>query len=193
MGTVSATTSQFGIDNVLLVWVDAHADINTVKTTKTGNMHGCPVSFLIGHPDSSYDGPFGWLNHASRKANGEKVGHSRCFDHKNLVYIGLRDVEPEEKEILKEYRIKCYFMDEVKKRRRNGGRGGSVIDEIFEEFMNEIDPEGKKKIHVSFDVDGMDPSVTPSTGTPVPDGLSLEEGRRIVYNARQTGCLVLLI
>lgn len=186
IGTISSSTSYYGIENVIVLWIDAHADINTCKTTPSGNIHGCPVSFLLGHPDSPYEDHFKWLS------NGGKL--KQRLMPKNLVYIGLRDVDPGEVEMLNEYNIRCYFMPEVRRRRKTDTYGNKLnpIDEILGEILETIDPKRHKYIHISFDVDGLDPQVVPSTGTPVSDGLTFEEGKRIIEIAKETGRLAAL-
>jgi arginase len=110
----------------------------------TGNIHGMPVSFLLGL-GSKVD-VFSWVKPAL-KAN-------------KLVYIGLRDVDAGEKKILKENNIKAYSMHEVDK---------YGIGKVVEMALDHVNPERKFPIHLSFDVDALDPSVAPSTGTPVSD------------------------
>ncbi|OBZ69110.1 Arginase [Grifola frondosa] len=127
MGTISGTLAQY--PDACVIWIDAHADINTADTTDSGNI--MPVL----------------------KPN-------------RVVYIGLRDVDVAEKRILKENGIKAFSMHEVDKR--------------------------ELPIHLSFDVDALDPSVAPSTGTPVRGGLTFREGHYICESIHETGCLVAL-
>ena len=86
-----------------LIWIDAHADINTPETTPSGNLHGCPVSFLLGLQGCDVE-PFNtWV---PKKAPLHKD---------SLVYIGLRDIDSGERKILKEQGIKAFSMHEVDK------------------------------------------------------------------------------
>jgi hypothetical protein len=86
-----------------LIWIDAHADINTPETTFSGNLHGCPVSFLLGLPGTDVE-PFNtWV---------PKEG---ILKKDSLVYIGLRDIDSGERKILKENNIKAFSMHEVDK------------------------------------------------------------------------------
>ena len=125
-----------------VVWVDAHADINTVETTGSGNIHGMPVAFLLGLGSKVEE--YSWIKPVL-KAN-------------RLVYIGLRDVDAGEKAILKEHGIKAFSMHEVDK---------YGIGKVVEMALDHVNPERKLPIHLSFDVDSLDPTVAPSTGTPV--------------------------
>lgn len=163
MGTVSGT---FAVHkDAVLIWIDAHADINTPATTDSGNIHGCPVSFLLGIAGEVEH--FGWLK--------------PCLRPENLVYIGLRDVDLPEKKILKEYGIKAYSMHEVDK---------YGIGKVVEMALDHVNPDRDRPIHLSFDVDALDPAVAPSTGTPVRGGLTFREGHYICEAIHETGCLV---
>ncbi|KAL5037122.1 hypothetical protein BDV3_006662 [Batrachochytrium dendrobatidis] len=161
MGTVSGSAAVY--DNLGVIWVDAHADINTPETSDSGNLHGCPVSFLMGIGQKV--SAFSWLK--------------PCIKPSRLVYIGLRDVDQGEKRILKEYGIKAFSMHEVDK------YGIGKIMEMAYDYLGRSSP-----IHLSFDVDALDPSVAPATGTPVRGGLSFREGHFICESIFETGCLV---
>ncbi|KAG6814560.1 hypothetical protein H0H92_000088 [Tricholoma furcatifolium] len=165
MGTVSGTLSVH--PDACLIWIDAHADINTLESTESGNIHGMPVSFLLGIggqvPEYSWVKP---LLTADR-----------------LVYIGLRDVDSGEKRILRENNIKAFSMHEVDK---------YGIGKVVEMALDHVNPNRDRPIHLSFDVDALDPSVAPSTGTPVRGGLTFREGHYICEAIYETGLLVAL-
>ncbi|KAI8138041.1 arginase [Fennellomyces sp. T-0311] len=148
-----------------LIWVDAHSDINTPGTTDSGNIHGCPISFLLGiaedHPD------FRWVK--------------PCLEAQRLVYIGLRDVDPEEKKIIRDLNIKAFSMHHVDK---------WGIAKVVDMALEHVNPDRNRPIHLSFDVDALDPSVAPSTGTPVRGGLTFREGHYICEALAETGLLV---
>ncbi|KAK7040911.1 Arginase, catabolizes arginine to ornithine and urea [Paramarasmius palmivorus] len=165
MGTISGTLATH--PDACVVWIDAHADINTPETTESGNIHGMPVSFLLGIAGKvpEYD----WVKPAL-KAN-------------RLVYIGLRDVDSGEKRILKENNIKAFSMHEVDK---------YGIGKVVEMALDHVNPNRDLPIHLSFDVDALDPSVAPSTGTPVRGGLTFREGHYICEAIWETGLLVAL-
>ncbi|TYJ59212.1 arginase [Cryptococcus floricola] len=165
MGTIAGTKSRYPDAGV--IWVDAHADINTPLTTESGNLHGCPVSFLMGLEGCDVE-PFNkWLK--------------PCLKPKDIVYIGLRDIDNGEKAILKKHGIKAYTMHHVDK---------YGIGKVMELALQHINPTGERPIHLSFDVDALDPTVAPSTGTPVRGGLSFREGHYITEVVAETGCLV---
>lgn len=101
-GTAKAVRERLGRE-VAVVWVDAHADINTPETSDSGNIHGMPVAFLTGLAEEKRQDIFGWL----------KDDHK--ISTKKLVYIGLRDVDKAEKKILKEHGIKAFSMHDIDK------------------------------------------------------------------------------
>jgi arginase len=148
-----------------VIWVDAHADINTAETTESGNIHGMPVSFLLGL--GSPIAEFSWVKPALRADR--------------LVYIGLRDVDAGEKRLLREAGVKAFSMTDVD---RHG------IGRVVELALDAVNPGRDRPIHLSFDVDALDPSVAPSTGTPVRGGLTFREGHYICEAIHETGLLV---
>ncbi|KAI5791947.1 arginase [Geopyxis carbonaria] len=151
-----------------IIWVDAHADINTPQGSGSGNIHGMPVAFLAGlaNPPEENKDVFGWLD------------DSHKIDVKKLVYIGLRDVDKAEKKILRDNKIKAFSMHDVDKH---------GIGKIMERALEYV---GDSPIHLSFDVDALDPMWAPSTGTPVRGGLTLREGDFICECVHETGNLV---
>lgn len=165
MGTISGTLSSF--PDACIIWIDAHADINTPESTESGNIHGMPVSFLLGLGSKIEE--FSWVQPRLRPDR--------------IVYIGLRDVDAGEKRILKENNIKAFSMHEVDK---------YGIGKVVEMALDHVNPNRDLPIHLSFDVDALDPSVAPSTGTPVRGGLTFREGHYICEAIWETGLLVAL-
>ncbi|PPR01500.1 hypothetical protein CVT26_015123 [Gymnopilus dilepis] len=165
MGTISGTLSKY--PDACVIWIDAHADINTAETTDTGNIHGMPVSFLLGLGPKIDE--FSWVK--------------PLLKPERLVYIGLRDVDAGEKKILRDNNIKAFSMHEVDK---------YGIGKVVEMALDHVNPGRDRPIHLSFDVDALDPSVAPSTGTPVRGGLTFREGHYICEAIYETGLLVAL-
>jgi arginase len=99
-GSAKAVRERLGRD-MAVIWVDAHADINTPETSDSGNVHGMPVSFLTGLAREEKEEFFGWLKDEHR------------ISVKKLVYIGLRDVDAGEKKILRENGIKAFSMFDI--------------------------------------------------------------------------------
>ncbi|OJD21686.1 arginase [Blastomyces percursus] len=165
-GTAKAIRERLGRE-MALIWVDAHADINTPETSGSGNIHGMPVAFLTGLAKEDRRDIFGWL---------EK---DHLISPRKLVYIGLRDVDRGEKKILRENGIKAFSMHDVDKH---------GIGRVVEMALAHIGSD--TPIHLSFDVDALDPQWAPSTGTPVRGGLTLREGDFIAECVHETGNLV---
>ncbi|EIW84842.1 Ureohydrolase [Coniophora puteana RWD-64-598 SS2] len=165
MGTISGTLDAY--PDACVIYVDAHTDINTVATTDSGNMHGMPVSFLMGL--SSGVDAFAWLKGALRP--------------ERMVYIGLRDLDASEKRILRENSIRAFSMRDVD---RHG------ICRVVGMALDRVNPDRDRPIHLSFDIDALDPSVAPSTVLPVQGGLTFREGHSVCDAIHETGLLVAL-
>jgi len=99
-GTAKAIRERLGRE-IAVIWVDAHADINTPETSESGNIHGMPVAFLTGLAKEDKLEMFGWLTDENR------------ISPNKLVYIGLRDIDRGEKQILRENGIKAFSMHDV--------------------------------------------------------------------------------
>lgn len=148
-----------------------------------------PLAFLLGLVKNSAEVPgFAWLK-------------EKWIKPEKLVYIGLRDVDKGERRLLKENNIKCFSMHDVDK---------LGIQKVVEMAIDHVSPNGDTPIHLSYDVDALDPSFTPSTGsslplplffgsnetthprsgTPVPGGLTYREGRYIAECIHATGAMV---
>ena len=119
-----------------------YSDINTPESSDSGNIHGMPVAFLLGLESGIPE--FDWVKPILRPSR--------------IVYIGLRDVDAGEKRILRDNGIKAFSMHEVDK---------YGIGTVVEMALDHVNPKRDLPIHLSFDVDALDPSVAPSTGTPV--------------------------
>jgi arginase len=145
IATVAHSNNKYS--NVKVIWVDAHADINTYASSLTKNYHGMPLSFLTGMVK---DDRFPFIQN--------------YLPFNNILYFGLRDLDHFEKFALTKYKIKAITMEDIIKDYNRCL--GLVLDFIKDDY-----------VHLSFDVDSMDPNVIPSTGTPVDKGLHLEEGK----------------
>lgn len=163
VGSIAGAASQH--PDLGVIWVDAHADINTAGSTPSGNMHGMPLSFLTGltPPVPGFE----WIDLENPALRTDQ-----------LVYIGLRDLEHEEKMFLREHRIKAFDMHDVDK--YGIGQVMDMADHIL----------GNRPLHLSFDIDALDPSEAPSTGTRVRGGLSFREGNYVCEYVHNTGRMV---
>jgi arginase len=151
-----------------VIWIDAHADCNTPETSSSGNYHGMPVAHLLGWMGDKTVPGFDWF--------------SPCLTNKDIVFIGLRDIDPEEKKNLKKYGIKCFTMHDVL---RLG------IGEVMKQTLSYLSQDGENHpLHVSFDIDGCDPSIAYGTGTKSRGGIQYREAHYILREAAATERLV---
>lgn len=154
--------------DIAVVWVDAHADINTNSTSPTGNIHGMPVGLVLRELEEywPYIPGMDW--------------QKPQLSSKNIAYIALRDVDAYEHLILEKFNITAYGMREVEL---------YGIKEIVKMALKRIDPDCQKSLHISFDIDALDVLEAPSTGTAVRGGLSLREGIYVMEEIYNTGRL----
>lgn len=169
IGTATVAAALEHDPETCVLWIDAHADINSPETSELGNLHGCPVSFIMGIDTKSYPPEFSWVPAKLRPGK--------------IAYIGLRDVDAGEKRILKEHNIPAFSMYHVDK---------YGIGKVIEMALDKINPNRDCPIHLSYDVDAIDPSFVPATGTRVEGGLTLREGLFVAEDVAQTGLLGLL-
>ncbi|PJK04102.1 arginase [Lysobacteraceae bacterium NML71-0210] len=144
-----------------VLWLDAHADFNTSDVTPSGNIHGMPVACLCGL------GPDVLVNLG---APGPAIRPDE------VRQIGIRSVDREEKRLVKEYALDIYdmrYIDEIGMRR------------VMEEALEGVDEN--THLHVSFDVDMLDPTIAPGTGTRVPGGVNYREAQLMMEMIADTG------
>mgnify|MGYP001945351138 CR=1 FL=1 len=133
-----------------VIWFDAHGDLNTAHTSPSGNIHGMPLaaSLGLGHPDLTECG-----------------GQSNKILPENVVIIGARSLDEGEKNIIREYGINVFTMHEI-------DRMGMA--KVIEESLN-IVTNGTDGVHLSLDMDGIDPNEAPGVGTAVTGGVTYRE------------------
>ncbi len=134
-----------------LLWIDAHADSNTPETSPSGNIHGMPVAVILG------DGPASLVNVAG-------VNPKALEDH--TVLLGLRSVDREEAERVRDSKMTYFTMHDVDQR---------GVAALIEEAVAVLTADGVERVHLSFDADAIDPREAPGTGTPVRGGFSYRE------------------
>lgn len=168
IGSVSGTKMAFPTERLGVIWIDAHADLHSPWTTPSGNVHGMPLSLLMNIEKKGRNKPRVFTMDTWDRLR--KIGMSGPkIEPSDLVFIALRDYEPEEEAIIKEHGIKVITVDQLRAR----GPEGVVADTLA--YLSACE-----KIHVSFDVDSLDPSISVGTGTPVPNGLNLDEARALL-------------
>ncbi|HAD04001.1 MAG: arginase [Desulfuromonadales bacterium GWD2_61_12] len=145
-----------------LLWIDAHADFNTPETTRSGNIHGMTLAVLLGD---------GYPELVAVGRPGAKL------KPQDVVLLALRDLDPGERERLKGSGITVYTMRDIDERGI-----GAVVREALERL------EQHHRLHVSLDVDCLDPQASPGVGTPVSGGLSSREAQLTMELIADCGC-----
>jgi len=166
LGTISGISSYCRKKKLKLgvIWVDAHSDMNTDETSPSGNIHGMPLASLMG------------------LGNEELVnflGFAPKLNPENCALIGIRSIDEAEKLNIKKLKVPLYTMTDIDKLGIH-----RIIAKVLKQFREKVD-----HIHISFDVDCVDPSVAPGVGTPIPGGLSYREAHLLMETIAECGCM----
>lgn len=146
MSSIAALSDITGPNDIAVVYIDGHTDINTAESSLTGYIHGMPLSQALGLCPKELD-----------------IGENKIHLYgENLYIIGARSIDPEEYGIIERQGVHLYTAEDVKKR---------GADKIISDVLCDI---GDKKIHLSFDVDSIDGDEFSSTGYVMPNGLSFD-------------------
>lgn len=137
-----------------VIWIDAHGDFNVPRTSRSGNIHGMPLAALMGKGDFELVN----IGRPGAKLRPEDV-----------IMIGIRELDLKERELLRKSQIKVYTLRDIDE------QGMSSIIKKSMERLAHVD-----NIHVSFDVDSLDPQIAPGVGTPVPGGLTFREAHLLM-------------
>lgn len=148
-----------------LIWLDAHADINTPQSTLSGNIHGMPVAHLLGHGDPTL---------------ASLATPAPAILAKNVVIIGARDLDPAERTHIREFGATIFTMRDIDER----GMRAVLIDAIARAS------DGTGGIHLSLDLDFVDPREAPGVGTPVKGGATYREAHLAMETLWDTGRVV---
>ena len=159
LGTLGGLARSVGVGGVL--WIDAHSDLNTPETSPSGNVHGMPLAAAIGLTDQRFDSD-AWSLPA--------------VEPERVALVGLRSVDARERERIRELGIKAYTMSDI-------DRIG--IERAIRESLTQI--AGPGFVHVSLDMDALDPEVAPGVGTPVRGGLSYREAHLALELVAESG------
>ncbi|HTP79017.1 MAG TPA: arginase [Bacteroidota bacterium] len=146
-----------------VLWVDAHGDLNTDKTTPSGNIHGMPLAASIG------------LGAAELTSVG---GDERKVDPANVVLVATRELDEGERDHIRKYGINIFTMEEIDKH----GMAAIIAKALHK--LSRVD-----YLHVSLDLDAVDPSVAPGVGTPVKGGLNYREAHLIMETLNEHGVM----
>lgn len=163
IGTLAGLSSTY--KNMGVIWYDAHPDINTIETSPSGNIHGMPLAVSLGLGDERLVNIHG---------KGAKI------KPENVIMIGLRDIDTGEKALIKKLGIKVYTMHEIDK------YGMAVVVQEMIDYFKSQDVDG---VHLSLDLDGLDPLYAPGVGTPVRGGLSYRESHLAMEMLAETNMI----
>ena len=164
IGTISGVAASSGRTGV--IWLDAHADFNTPETSPSGNVHGMPLAALTGrgHPDLVGIG-----------------GPEASVRTEDVVLIGLRSVDREEQRLLVEAGVRAYTMKEI-----DAFGAAKVVRRALKD-LSHLD-----RVHLSFDLDVVDPGIAPGVGTPVRGGLTYREAHLVMELVNEAGIITSL-
>ena len=166
LGTITGISSYCRKKKLKLgvIWIDAHSDMNTDKTSPSGNIHGMPLAALLG-------------------LGCEELVNFFDFSPKilpqNCALIGIRSVDEAEKINIKKLKLPIFTINDIDKLGIH-----RIIAKVLKQFREKVD-----HIHISFDVDSVDPNVAPGVGTPVPGGLSYREAHLLMEVIAECGCM----
>jgi len=157
LGTIAGVSAE---EPVSVLWIDAHADMNTPATSPSGNLHGMPLAALLGHgiPEMIGIG-----------------GKDATLEARDVVLLGVRDLDPGERELIREAGVGIYTMREIDHRGL-----ATVAEEALERLSH------RSRLHISLDMDSLDPREAPGVGTPVPGGLTYREAHLLMEIAAES-------
>ncbi|MDQ2776242.1 MAG: arginase [Acidobacteriota bacterium] len=152
VGTVSGVSHSYRErgEKIGLIWVDAHADMNTPESSPSGNVHGMPLACCLGR------GP---------RELRDLLGYSPKVDGRNVVLIGIRDVDENERHAVRESGVTAFTMRDIDE---------LGLRHVMEQAIA-IANNGTAGFHLSFDMDAVDPREAPGVGTPVRGGMTYRE------------------
>lgn len=152
-GTVAGVSNSFRKQGkkIGVIWIDAHADMNTPEISPSGNVHGMPLASCLGRGPKELTGIF---------------GYSPKMDARNTVLIGLREIDPLEREVVRDLGVVAYTMRDIDE---------LGLRKVMEQAITAAS-DGTAGFHLSLDMDAIDPDEAPGVGTPVRGGMSYREG-----------------
>jgi arginase len=136
-------------ENTLVLWIDAHGDVNTPEGSLTKRIHGMPLAALMGHGDDRF----------------LDVIAQPYLEPNQVMYVAVRDLDDKEAEYIQEHKLTIVDHHHS-------------IQEVIDEVLKRADQF--EHIHISFDMDSLDPSFAPGVSTAVDDGMSLDMGKALV-------------
>jgi arginase len=163
IGTVSGVARSASGARTGVIWVDAHADFNTPETSPSGNIHGMPLAAITGR------------GHPELVGIGGPAASVRTED---VIIIGLRSVDVDEKNLLREAGVRVYTMKDI------DAYGAARVVRSAIKGLSDVD-----RVHLSLDLDAVDPEVAPGVGTPVRGGLTYREAHLLMELVNEAGII----
>lgn len=157
-----AGASKYFKDDLAVIWVDAHGDINTFDSSPSGNVHGMPLAASMG---------FGYKDLTNLYFHGRKI------DPKKVFIICARDLDEGEQSLIKNEGLNVWSTNYI----QNIG-----VEALMDEVYKKLDEIKVNNIHLSFDIDCLDSSLVPGTGTPVDSGMNFNEVKKILEKILET-------
>jgi len=164
LGTLGGLASVHGAGGVL--WIDAHGDLNTPETTPSGNVHGMPLAAALGRAGAGFE------------SNSWPLP---SVDPNHVAIVGVRSLDPGERAVVKDTGIAVYTITDIDRR---------GLEPVFREALERV--SGAAFVHVSLDLDVVDPDVAPGVGTAVRGGLSYREAHLAMELIAESGLLASL-
>ncbi|SFB22504.1 arginase [Clostridium frigidicarnis] len=164
LGSICGASKHFNND-LAVIWIDAHGDINTDKTTPSGNIHGMPLAAAMGLGNESLTDIY---------FNDRKV------NPKNVYIIGARALDQGELDLMKEVDLKLWKTSEVKE---------LGCEKIINDILTDLNKKGITNVHISYDIDSLDANIVPGTGTPVENGLNVDEVNYVLEKLLKSGLI----
>ncbi len=161
LGTLGGMASAHGVGGA--IWFDAHGDLNTPATTPSGNVHGMPLGAALGRDTEAF---------------ASDAWPLPALDPAHVVLVGVRSLDEAERAYVRESGIGVYTMSEIDRR---------GIEPVVREALERV--EGASFVHISVDMDVVDPDVAPGVGTPVRGGLSYREAHLAMELVAESGLL----
>lgn len=163
LGSISGVSKYY--KDIAVIWIDAHGDINTDETSPTGNVHGMPLAAAMG---------LGYSDLTDLYYKGIKV------KPENVFIIGARDLDDGEKELIKQHNMTVYSTEDVEK---------IGVKKIMESIHSKLRDSEIEAVHLSFDIDCIDPEYVPGTGTPVRYGMNVIDVKYILKYLMETNLI----
>jgi arginase len=159
IGTLGGLAAAHGVGGVL--WIDAHADVNTPETSPSGNVHGMPLAVALGLAGDAFE---------------SDVWPLPAVDPRRVALLGVRQLDEAERGVLLDAGVRAFTMSEI-------DRIG--VERAVREALDRI--AGPGFVHVSLDMDALDPEIAPGVGTPVQGGLTYREAHLALELVAESG------